>query len=412
MDSIKQYFRTLVDAPTRDALYALRTRRDTSVLSATLRGKLNQPLKPESDLAHLEASLAWLCAAQDALPDGGVSALYDMRAGTWGPPYPETTGYIIPTFFDYAAWSGQESYRTRAIRMADWLLTLQLDGADSEDDPESSSGAFPIGPLWPGWEPKPIVFDTGQILHGLARSYEETVAEKYRIAAQKAGDWLVRIQDADGNWSKHVSLGYVHTFNVRSAWGLLRLYQVSQNQKYLDAARANLDWALTQQDPDGWFRQAGFRPEEDPLTHTIAYTIEGLLEAGIQLSEKRYIEAASLAAQALLRKQENEGFLRARYGPGWTSHLDWSCLTGTAQMALVWLRLYPLTRDPSQLAAAQEALRYVKQRQVIHSRLPGIRGGIAGSDPVYGDYEPYRNLNWPVKFFADALLLTLRAAYS
>jgi uncharacterized protein YyaL (SSP411 family) len=397
MDPIRQLFRKLVDERARDSFYALRTRGDASVFSGTLRGGLGWLYKAGSNREHLEAAMAWLCAAQNALEGGGVSALYDMRSGTWGPPYPETTGYIIPTFFDFAALSGLGTYRERAIRMADWLLTLQLE-----------NGAFPIGPLWPEWERAPIVFDTGQILHGLARAFEETGSQKYLDSACRAGDWLAEIQEPNGNWEKHVSQGYVHTFNVRSAWGMLRLYESSKVQKHLTAATANLDWALTQQDPDGWFRNAGFQPEVAPLTHTIAYTIEGLLESGIQLSDQRYIDAARLAANALRKKQLEEGFLRARYGPGWISSLNWSCLTGTAQMALVWLRLYQVSKDEADLSAALEANRYVKQRQPLRSPLPGVRGGIAGSYPIYCEYEPYRNLNWPVKFFADSLMLAER----
>lgn len=396
-DRLRQLFRTLVDEQTRDSLYALRTRRDPSVLSGTLRGRLGWLYKAGSNQEHLQSTVDWLCAAQDAQPDGGVSAFYDARSAEWGPPYPETTGYIIPTFFDYAALSGREEYRLRAIRMADWLLPLQLE-----------NGAFPIGPLWPDWEREPIVFDTGQILHGLARAFRETGCQEYLDSARRAGDWLIEIQAQDGSWDKHVSLGYVHTFNVRSAWGMLHLYEASRDERYRSAAAANLDWALNQQDPDGWFRNASFRPEEDPLTHTIAYTIEGLLESGLQISEPRYIQAARLAADALREKQTEEGFLRARYGPGWSSDLEWSCLTGTAQMAVIWLRLYQHFRDQKYLAAAVEANLYIKQRQSIHTMLAGVRGGIAGSYPIYGDYEPYRNLNWAAKFFADGLMLENR----
>jgi hypothetical protein len=74
-------------------------------------------------------------------------------------------------------------------------------------------------------------------------------------------------------------------------------------------------------------------------------------------------------------------------------------------MALIWLRLFQLHGDRLDFSAAKEANRYIKQRQSIRSKLPGIKGGIAGSYPVYCDYEPYRNLNWPVKFFADSLML-------
>lgn len=394
---MKRLFRSIVDQRLRDGLWAWRSRGDASVLAAVMHDMLGRRYPAGPDQDHLQATIAWLCAAQDAMPEGGVSAFYDVRLGSWGPPYPETTGYIIPTFFDYAAYSGDDAFRTRAVRMANWLMTLQL-----------PSGAFPIGPLWPDWERAPLVFDTGQIIHGLVRVYEETGREDFLACARRAGNWLVEIQDDDGAWRKFTSLGIVHTYNVRTTWGLLRLYQASQEAPYRLAAVRNLTWAMADQDADGWFRNAHFRPGEDPLTHTIAYTIEGLLESGVLLQDQQVIAAARRAADALRQRQSQDGFLRARYGPGWRSDLSWSCLTGDAQMAILWQRLYQLTGEAGYLQAADLANSYVKQAQNRAAPLLGVKGGIPGSHPIYAGYEPYRNLNWAAKFFADSLLLSIQ----
>lgn len=391
---LKQTFQSSVDERLRDSLWALRSRRDTAVLSVVTRHMLGVRYPAGASQEHLAATMGWLCAAQDATDDDGVSAFYDVRAGTWAPSYPETTGYIIPTFYDYARHSGDASYRQRAGRMADWLLTLQFE-----------DGAFPIGPLWPDWERSPIIFDTGQIIQGLVRAFDETGHTSYLTAAQRAGDWLAEAQDSDGCWRRFTSLGHVHTYNVRAAWALLQLHRASQQERHRCAAVANLDWALTQQDADGWFRQAAFRPNEDPLTHTIAYTIEGLLESGVMLDDHRLVDAARRAADALRHRQGEDGYLRARFGPDWRSSPDWSCLTGSAQMAIIWLRLFQRTGDGAYLQSAIQSNQFLKQTQQRSARLAGVAGGIAGSFPIYGEYEPYRYLNWAAKFFADSLLL-------
>src|SRR5262245_43115219 len=49
----------------------------------------------------LKAVYRWLCVAHDVTPDGGVAGCYNLVKG-WGTSYPETTGYIIPTFLHYA----------------------------------------------------------------------------------------------------------------------------------------------------------------------------------------------------------------------------------------------------------------------------------------------------------------------
>lgn len=394
---MKRILRKVIDERLRDGLWAWRARGDRSVLTAVLHDMLRWPYLAGSDGDHLQATMAWLCAAQDATGDGGVAAFYDSRLGSWSPAYPETTGYIIPTFFDYAAAVNDDRYRQRARQMGEWLLTLQLD-----------SGAFPIGPLWPDWPRDPIVFDTGQIMQGLLRLYEESGDGRYLAAARRAGDWLCAIQDEDGCWRRHTPrpVGHLHTYNVRVAWSLLWLAVHAPDGCYRQTAVRNLQWTLTQQDADGWFHNAGFTPTEDPLTHTIVYTIRGLLESGLLLDEPIYLAAARRAADALMQTQTRDGSLRARYGSGWRSDLTWSCLTGNAQAAIVWLKLYALTGDAAYVTAAYQANNSLKRHQDRRSPNPGARGGIAGSAPIYGGYEPYRYLNWATKFFADSLLLT------
>src|SRR5688572_28984045 len=81
---------------------------------------------------HLRATMQWLCRAQDAAGGGGVARSYSLRwqrahgRRGWLAAYPETTGYIIPTFFDYAARSGDATYRDRALRMASWEIDVQM----------------------------------------------------------------------------------------------------------------------------------------------------------------------------------------------------------------------------------------------------------------------------------------------
>ena len=53
---------------------------------------------------RLNAAMAWLCRAQDASHDFGVARAFSLvyqpffGGRGWQPSYPETTGYIIPTF--------------------------------------------------------------------------------------------------------------------------------------------------------------------------------------------------------------------------------------------------------------------------------------------------------------------------
>jgi hypothetical protein len=77
-------------------------------------------------------------------------------------------------------------------------------------------------------------------------------------------------------------------------------------------------------------------------------------------------------------------------------------------MALIWLRLLELTGNSAYLTSARTAHLYIKQTQDLRSKRAGVAGGVSGSHPIYGDYEPFRHLNWAAKFFADSLLLEER----
>src|SRR5436190_18246325 len=45
-----------------------------------------------------DEALSWICRSQDHVGSGGVG---DYQFHGWTPGYPEVTGYIIPTFWDY-----------------------------------------------------------------------------------------------------------------------------------------------------------------------------------------------------------------------------------------------------------------------------------------------------------------------
>ncbi len=50
---------------------------------------------------HVAAAARWLAVAQEASGDGGVAGRYRLGTG-WTSSYPETTGYLIPTFLALA----------------------------------------------------------------------------------------------------------------------------------------------------------------------------------------------------------------------------------------------------------------------------------------------------------------------
>ena len=367
--------------------------------------------------AHLAATVDWLKEAQDVQRDGGVSALYSLARG-WHSSYPETTGYIIPTMLNAEEALGDEACRERAVAMAQWLVGLQYpDGAFPGDRVGRLSG--------------PSVFNTGQILFGLLRIYQVTQQSRYLDAARRAGRWLVQVQDRDGAWRASDYLGKTHSYNTRTAWPLLLLHEETGEPEFLRAGQANVQWAVTRVDDTGFFADCAFDPQTNghgyglgatlrtlvrnrtlpafftaASLHAIAYAIQGLLESAWLLKDD-VAEASARRAARVLADALLAGRLVGWYGPGWKPAARSSCLTGVAQMCIVWLRLVERYDDRQARAAAHRAIDFLCDCQNIRSPNPAIRGAVPGSKPFYGLYHPFRYPNWAAKFWADALLLAL-----
>lgn len=355
------------------------------------------PHAPEADEAHLKAAMDWLCTAQDANRDGGVSASYDLWKKRWAVSYRETTGYIIETFLAYYRLTGNKEYLERAVRMGEWELSMQCDdGAVGEVKKDGSIGKK--------------IFNTGQVMLGLLALYRETGDKKYLDAVARAARWLTKQQSPDGSWQTFTSRGEGQTIETRVAWPLLDFALRTNNLAARTAAEKYLQWVVAQQEPSGWFNNTSFTKGVDPWTHQIAYTMSGLLECYklFNTEDKKLFDSFYRPAKKLLEIYESTSdFLPGSFDKDWHSKDTYSCLTGGAQLALVWIQIYEMTKEEEFLKGAKKMMVQLKTVQPLTGRKE-VRGGILGSYPVDGGYAPYQLPNWAPKFFADALLLMIK----
>jgi uncharacterized protein YyaL (SSP411 family) len=349
--------------------------------------KVTQPL--QSKEKHFEAAVDWLKLAHQKSNNQGVSYGYSIKGG-WRGPYRETTGYIAVTFFNLAKRLQNSDYRERALQMCEWELTVQ-----NQDGSISNPHFYPN---------QGIVFDTGQVIFGLVRAFEETQDQRFLDAAKKAANWLIdKAADENLRWTKCTHKGIPHVYNSRVAWSVLRLHQNNPEQKWLDVACSNLDFAVEQQ-KNGWFDQCAFESNVAPFTHTIAYAIRGLYESSQILSNEEYLLNAETVALSCVDKVSSDGFIPGQIAINGDSIDSYCCLTGNCQLAIVWAKMYKRSGNEAFKTAAIKALKYVMERQLLSTMNNNIKGAIKGSYPIWGPYSRLTFPNWPTKFFVDAMI--------
>lgn len=365
-------------------------------LALLLRDKAPLPARPLHPLEkHLEAAAAWLLRAQRASADDGVAHSFDARTRSWLASYPETTGYIIPTLYDYARHFNAPHMAAAAYRMAQWETAVQLPCGGVR------AGTMDADPV------VPTIFNTGQALFGWARAFRESGDVSLLGSLVRAADWLVAAQDDDGAWRRHGSPfapGGEKSYNTRSAFGLVRVHEITREPRHLQSAAKNVAQVLARANPNGFLPDNCLTRNPCPLTHTLAYSIRGILEVGAACGRGDWINHALKMARAIAARQRADGSLPGRLDANWQSAADWSCVTGNAQMAINWFRLAKLTGAHELADHARRANRFNMQLQNLDTRDDNLRGAIKGSHPINGAYMSWRYPNWAAKFFIDALM--------
>lgn len=346
----------------------------------------------------LDLSLNWLVKSIDKNTGGSranYSLIFNGLRG-WSGPYPETTGYIVPTFLNASNTFPQyNSLHEKAQRMGEWLLSIQFE-----------DGAFPGNIYYPGKTLEKSIFNTGQIILGLTSLFDTLKDTRYLDSAAHAAAWLTANQESDGTWKK---FNYIKDFSPsyysRVAWPILKVYARTNEDKFKAAALKNLLSIKARQLPNGFIDGSGFKPGSYVFLHTLAYTIRGFLESSLILDDEVLWDTGYSFAEKIMLKFEIQKKLNGAYyadfkGVGW-----YQCLTGNVQMAIIWLKIFQHTGDARFLNAASKAIDVVVKYQIKSPLNPNLKGAVAGSLPIYGRYMALRYPNWAVKFLADALML-------
>lgn len=265
-------------------------------------------------------------------------------------PYPEVTGYFIPTLY---AWGETELART----CTRWLMSIQL-----------PDGAFPAP------DGTPYTFDTAQIMRGLCAALGDV--DGAETSLRRACDWMLTQVDASGRlktpstelWSD-IASDLIHTYALPP---LAQAGQLLGIKEYGEAARFVLGYYTQQPDLVPFNR----------LSHFHAYAMEALCEMG-------ELDLARQGMADVARAQRADGSIPAY------PDVEWVCSTGMAQYAIVWYTL----DDPVRANRAMDYLETIQNKS----------GGFYGSYGKGAKYISGGEISWAVKYFLDAWKLELKA---
>lgn len=344
---------------------------------------------PVADV-HLDAAVDWLMRSIEACDGKASSKGYRFMKG-WMPPYPETSGYIIPTLLTLARERGETRFVTAAESIGRWLIGIQR--------PDGGFSGYELGV-----QNEPDVFDTGMILLGFNALIHRGLGAEFSEPARRAAAFLAGSMDESGCFVRHMSHDIVHAYNVRSAWALMAFGQLADEPYFVDRAADCAGWTIGRQNEHGFYLDNNFKPGGNANTHGTAYVMRGLLQIHGLCGDERVLQSVRHAADEICRIYDDRGWIASELGPDWQYLSSHTCLTGCAQLAIVLYRLFTMTGADRYRNAADRLLADVARRQPLETPGTPWHGAIAGSFPIYGRYAPLQYPNWATKFFIDAII--------
>ena len=343
---------------------------------------------------HLKLTGHWLLKSVKN-GNGGSCAHYSLLMG-WSKPYPETTGYLIPTLLRLSDYLDDPIYSEAALELGQWLLDIQSDDGSWR------------GGLHPNRKADGSVFNTGQILKGMMALSEYTGEPKFLEAADKGANWLAAGVDDRGLWpSGDYRASETPSYYTHVAWPMLEVWKRTLSTSLRFAAERYLDMALERKQPNGVISRWGFNDEGAAFTHTIAYTIRGFQESARLIGDyDRYGRPMEQILNFFIKKSElRNGRIPGEFSEDLNENNSYVCLTGNAQLAICILLMEREYNDLRIVNSAAKMVDYVGSVQSKSNFVKGICGGVAGSHPPWGRYMFIRYPNWAAKYYCDSLML-------
>lgn len=361
---------------------------------------------------HLLRSLNWIKKSFLSTPDHGISRGFSLHNKNyiksnqfgWQPSYPEVTGYLIPSLIESNEILKDQEIENIINQTSFWVLQIS-------NNPEMCGGNI--------IETKTSsVFDIGQILKGLLAYYDSFKNEKFLKQSIKLGDYLLSIEkNNSGSWdSKYIPKSVENKSNdahhIYITQGLYQLTEITRDKRYYDLAERVVKYTLKYQNNLGQFTNSDFVSSKESLTHNLGYVIEGLIDSYYFHNAEFKLKALEFFCSNLTKLVSDDGFIPGKISYDWKSTKKYSCLTGSAQIAISFIKLYKLNKNPDLLKKALKIFVYLKEKQNNYDEnFGGGIGAIWGSWPIDGGYQKNQSISWSLKYFIDLCNIIYKNKY-
>ena len=338
----------------------------------------------------LQSNFSWILKSFKTNKLKGSSGWKTIH-GKWSAPYPETTGYLIPSLLNGSKYVQGEELSKLAIKQLDFFKEIQ-----------NKDGSFPRSINDRG----PLVFDTAQILLGLLAIAPTLTknSEKTLTFIKKTWNWLRGQLNKQG---KFIDYNYIENYNpsyyARIAWPLAQGDQVFKS-KISQRCKALINRIADSQNENYSFADCALFPKHAPLTHNISYTLRGMWEYALLANDNKLKKQVTKSLDFISELITNEGVLGGTYNNSWEADKSFICATGNGQLALLYLLVYEKSGLTKYLKPVSILLKPLLRSQ---SSFGLNNGAIPSSIPIWGKYQRFRYTNWTQKFFVDTLMKLL-----
>lgn len=323
------------------------------------------------------------------------SSKYKTITGKWSDPYPETTGYLIPTLLNSATLLKDKSLNEIALNQLSFFESLQL-----------QDGSFKVSIN----NDKALVFDTAQIVLGLIALHEYAPHATTLKLIKEAYCWLINNIDDHGQF---VKFNYIENYNpsyyARIVWPLLRSEQLLEYSVHVKT-KSLYDYIVSLKKTQYTFNKCSFDGGDYFFTHNLIYTYRGLWESSLILHDIETQEYIMQSVQYILENViPKKGYLCGTYNSNWAAKGQYTCAVGNAQLVCLLVKIFNLTNEPLYFKNISTLMEPLIQSQ--RTSLSFNIGAIPSSVPVWGQYQRFKFTNWTQKFYSDALVALVRASY-